>query len=740
MATLARWCFRHRRIVLPAWLVALVLIGVIAHAAGSTYSNNFSFPSTDSSKALDIVQANFPAQSGDSDQIVVEAKTGTLASPQVAAAVNGMLAKVAKLGFVTEVSSPYKTGLVSRSGTIGLATVQLDAQAQDITTPQAQQLIKTAQAVDTSLLDVQLGGAAVENGESQGGGSSDFLVGALLALVVLFFAFRRSFLSALLPLLTAVVAIGIGTSLIGILSHAFSVPQFATQLAELIALGVGVDYSLFIVNRHRRELLAGRSHEEAAVRALNTSGRAVFVAGLTVCIALLGMFALGLTFLYGVSLGAAFVVMLTMFSALTLLPAMLGFYGDKVLSRRDRRLLHADAAAELEASTRAERGSSPFWTWWAGIVARRSLILGALSLGVIVVVALPFFSIRLGLADSGEDPSGSTTRLAYELLAKGFGPGFNGPLQVVGKVDAPSDLTRFDAFAARLDRDPGVARVLPTRVSPNGKAAVAIVYPSYSPQAPQTTALVEQIRSEVPAATAGTSLAIHVGGETAGGIDFSNVLAGKLPLFVIVIVVLAFLLLAAVFRSLLVPLMASVMNILSIGAALGAITAAFQFGWLRPVLGFATAGPIEVYLPVMMFAVLFGLSMDYEVFLVSRMHEEWIKSGDNETAVTRGQAETGRVITAAGLIMILVFLSFSLINNALVIQEFGIGFAVAIVIDAFVVRTVLVPSLMHVVGKRNWWLPASIDRFLPTLHIEAEDLLDPGDLDELQPVGASSSS
>lgn len=730
MAALARWCFRHRKIVLPAWLIALVLVAGIAKSVGSTYSNNFSFPSTDSTKALDIVQQNFPSQSGDSDQIVVEAKSGTLASPDVAAAVNQMLAKVGRLNFVTGVTSPYHSGLISKDGTIGLATVQLNAQAQNVTTDQAKKLISTAQAVDTHLLDVQLGGAAVQNGENQGG-SSDFFIGALLALVVLFFAFRRSFLSAVLPLLTAVVAIGIGTSLIGILSHAFNVPQFATQLAELISLGVGVDYSLFIVNRHRRELLAGRSPEEAAVRALNTSGRAVFVAGLTVCIALLGMFALGLTFLYGVSLGAAFVVMLTMLSALTLLPAMLGFYGYKALSRRDRRLLQIEPGSANEL---LDRGGSPFWKWWSAIVAKRSAILGVLSLGIIVLVALPFFSIRLGLADSGEDPSNSTTRLAYDLLAKGFGPGFNGPLQLVGKITSPSDLQRFDNFTSSLDHSAGVARVLPTRVSPNGKAAVAFVYPSYSPQAVQTTDLVNHIRSEVPAATAGSTLAIHVGGETAGGIDFSNVLASKLPLFVIVIVVLAFLLLAAVFRSLLVPLMASVMNVLSIGAALGAITAAFQWGWLRPVLGFAKAGPIEVYLPVMMFAVLFGLSMDYEVFLVSRMHEEWLLTHDNRHAVTRGQAETGRVITAAGLIMIFVFLSFSLAQKALVIQEFGIGFAVAIVIDAFIVRTVLVPSLMHVIGSRNWWLPSWLDRVLPTLHIEAEDLAEK--VEEPQPVGA----
>ena len=734
MATLARWCFRRRRLVLAAWLIALVLVAGIAKSVGSNYSNNFSFPSTDSSRALDIVKANFPAQSGDSDQIVVQAKSGTLTTPAVASAVNSMLNRVHALHFVTTVISPYRSGLISKDGTIGLATVQLDAQAQNISTNEAKQLIHTAQAVNTHVVNVQLEGAAIQNGETQGGGSSDFLVGALLALVVLFFAFRRSFLSALLPLLTAVVAIGIGTSLIGILSHAFSVPQFATQLAELISLGVGIDYSLFIVNRHRLELLAGRSPEEAVVRALNTSGRAVGVAGLTVCIALLGMFALGFTFLYGVSLGAAFVVLLTMLSSLTLLPAMLGFYGDKALSRRDRRVYRADALDATGAQAGSGRGGSPFWSWWAAIVERRSTVLSVLSLAAIVVVALPFFSMRLGLADSGEDPSHSTTRLAYDLLAKGFGPGFNGPLQVVGKINGTGDLTRFDDFAGSLRHDRGVATVLQTRTSPNGKAAVAFVYPSYSPQAPQTTALVNQIRAEVPKATAGSTLAIHVGGETAGGIDFSKVLASKLPLFVVVIVVLAFLLLAAVFRSLVVPLVASVMNVLSIGAALGAITAAFQFGWLRPVLGFAKAGPIEVYLPVMMFAVLFGLSMDYEVFLVSRMHEEWVVTGDNDRSVTRGQAETGRVITAAGLIMILVFLSFSLINNALVIQEFGIGFAVAIVIDAFIVRTVLVPSLMHVLGTRNWWLPSWL-RWLPTLHIEADDLLHVPE-DELEPAGA----
>ena len=477
-------------------------------------------------------------------------------------------------------------------------------------------------------------------------------------------------------------------------------------------------------------LLAGRSPEEAVVRALNTSGRAVLVAGLTVCIALLGMFALALTFLYGVSLGAALVVFLTMLSSITLLPAMLGFYGYKALSRRDRRRLLGEAQS---AAGVGDRGASPFWTRWAE--HSRSPLGGAQRhQSGSHRRHRPTRSSPCGWAwpIRAKIPSASTTRHAYDLLAQGFGPGFNGPLQLVGQVNGPADLPRFDTFVGEVSRTPGVADVLTTRTSPNGKAVVAVVYPRYSPQAPQTTTLVDHIRSEVPAATAGSTLAIHVGGVTAQGIDFSKVLSDKLPLFVVVIVVLAFLLLAVVFRSLLVPLLASTMNILSIGAALGAIVAAFQFGWLKPLLGFAQAGPIEVYLPVMMFAVLFGLSMDYEVFLVSRMHEEWAISKDNYRAVTRGQAETGRVITAAGLIMILVFLSFSFVNNALVIKEFGIGFAAAIIIDAFVVRTVLVPSLMHVLGPRNWWLPRWLDRRLPTLHIEGEDLVLP-ELTELPP-------
>ncbi len=727
MTAIARGCFRHRRVVLASWILVLIVLSGIAHSAGSSYSNNFSFPATDSSRAENVVKANFPAQSGDSDQIVVQARHGTLTDPAARQQVTSMLADVSKLRFVTGVTSPYRdpTALISKDGTIGLATVQLDAQVQNISNAEAKQLISTAQSHAGSVLNIQLGGAAIQRGEKFGGGSAEFLGGVVLALVVLFFAFRRSFLSAVLPLISAVGAIGIGLALVGLLSHVINMPQFSTQLAELISLGVGIDYALFIVNRHRREILSGHTPEEAVVRALNTSGRAVVVAGLTVCIALLSMFALGLSFLYGVAVASALVVALTMLASLTLLPAMLGFYGYKVLARRERQSV---AGATGAGPARAPDGGvdeQSFWPRWSRMVARRSVVLSALALVVIVVIALPYFSLRLGIADSGEDPASTTTRQAYDLLARGFGPGFNGPLQVVGQVGGPGDVARYDSFVAGLGSQPGVARVLPTRTSPNGRALVTIVYPTYSPQAAQTTTLVNRIRGEAAKDTAGSSLVVHVGGQTASGIDFARVLSQKMPLFVAVIIVLAFLLLAAVFRSLLVPLTASIMNLLSIGAALGTMVAAFQFGWAKPLLGFSRAGPIEVYLPVMVFAVLFGLSMDYEVFLVSRMHEEWVMTGDNDRAVQHGQSETGRVITAAALIMILVILSFTLLGNALVIQEFGIGFAAAIVIDAFVVRTILVPALMHLFGRANWWLPKWLDTILPTLHLEADDLVHP---------------
>ncbi|MGH3289097.1 MAG: MMPL family transporter, partial [Streptosporangiaceae bacterium] len=462
------------------------------------------------------------------------------------------------------------------------------------------------------------------------------------------------------------MAIGAGLSIVNVLTHAVSVASWVPEVAVIVALGVGVDYALFIVSRHRNGLLAGQAPEDAAVTALNTSGRAVLLAGLTVCVALLGLFALQQSTLDGVGVAVTVVVGLTMLASLTLLPAMLGFLGLKVLRRSERSGLLRDGRQVEQAGG--------FWLRWAEGLGRRPQTPAVAALAVIAVLAIPFFSMRVGLLDASTGPSSSTTYQAYELLAKGFGPGFNGPLDVVGQVAGPADRARFASFLASARSEPGVAAVTAPQLSPNGKAEVAEVFPTTGPQEAATTTVLDRLRAAVPRAEAGSTLAIHIGGTTAENQDYSQVLNSKLPQFVAVVVGLAFLLLALVFRSLLIPLVASIMNLLSFGVALGVMTAAFQFGWGKSLLGFGAAGPITSWIPPIMFAVLFGLSTDYEVFLISRMHEEWTLTGDNKHAVIRGQAETGRVITAASLIMILVFVAFILTGQEAIMQ-IGLGFA-----------------------------------------------------------------
>jgi RND superfamily putative drug exporter len=630
-----------------------------------------------------------------------------------------MLSKVASVPGVETVISPFSTAgaaQINPSKTVAFATVYWDTQSQNLTGAQVTRLINTAQSAQNSHLQIDLGGQAIENAQPQKSSDSTGL-GVIFALIVLGILFG-AVLAAVIPIITALIAIGIGFAITGLMSHAFAVASFVPILGVLIGLGVGIDYALFIITRHRNGLRAGRSIEDAAVNAVNTAGRAVFFAGLTVCIALLGQFALGVTFLYGLAIAGAITVALTMFAALTLLPAFLGFFGLRVLGRRGQREL----AASGPVSEQVEAG---FWYRWSRSIEHRPTLRAVAALIIVVLVALPVFSLRLGLTDAGSDPAGTTTRLAYDMLAKGFGPGFNGPLELVTTLPQSSDLAAFEKVAKAANEQRGVVYVTPPRVSPSGKAAVVLVYPSTAPQAAQTSDLLHTLRTDViPAAEAGSGIHVLVGGETAGIDDFSAVLASKLPLFIGVVVVVAFLLLMLVFRSLVIPAVASVMNLLSVGAALGIMNAVFEWGWGHSLLGISRTGPVEVFIPVIMFSVLFGLSMDYEVFLVSRMQEEWLISHDNRVAVTKGQTETGRVITAAALIMILVFLSFLLGGN-IIIQQFGIGLAGAIIIDAFIVRTVLVPSLMHMMGNSNWWLPGWLDRLLPHVNIEDPETLSP---------------
>jgi putative drug exporter of the RND superfamily len=711
MPSLARWCFRRRWLVLAGWLLGLVLLTPVSRAAGISYAN-VSLPNSPSAQALAILRRDFPAASGDADQIVVEATTGPVTSEPVRSEVDAMLAKVQRLPRVTSVTSPYGpqgAGQVSRDGRIAFATVNLDAQAQNLPGSAVNAVIRTAQAAQRPDLKVELTGQAIENAQPTKSSNST-LLGVILALIVLGLAFGALF-AAITPIVTALVAIGIGYDITGLLSHVITIVSFAPVLGVLIGLGVGIDYALFIVTRHRGAVRAGRSTEDAAVTAVSTAGRAVFFAGTTVVIALLGQFALGESFLNGVAVTAAVTVTLTMLASLTLLPALLGFIGERVLSRGERRRIR-------ESGPKPEAVTSGLWYRWSRSVGRRALPRAAVSLLVMVVVAMPVFTLRLGLDGAGTDPASSTTRQAYDLLAKGFGPGFNGSFELVAALHRPGDAAAFARVVEAASRQPEIVAATPVQVSPGGTAAVAVLYPATGPQSAQTATALEQLRSQVvPAAEAGSGLNVLIGGVTAAQVDFSDALASKLPLFVAVVVTLAFLLLVLVFRSLLIPALASVMNLLSAGAALGVMNAVFGWGWGSRVLGISGMAPVEVFLPVIMFSVLFGLSMDYEVFLVSRMREEWVRAGDNRAAVTYGQTMTGRVITAAASIMILVFVSF-LTNPSIIIQQFGVGLAAAVIVDAFIVRTALLPALMHLSGRANWWLPGWLDRWLPRLTID----------------------
>jgi putative drug exporter of the RND superfamily len=730
---MGRWCFVHREKVVAGWLVAIVLCLGLGQAAGSSFNSDFSLPNSDSQKAVSLLAGNFPSASGESDQIVIQAAGGaTVESPAVKAAVTAALAKVARVPGIESVTSPFsKEGAaqISPDRTVAFANVTWKMQPADVTSADANNLIKAAQSADGPDVHISLGGEAIDNSESPSIGFS-VIVGIGAALIILLIVFGGALLSSLMPLLTTIIALAMGIFIIDLLTHAFSVSSESDELAILIGLGVGVDYGLFIISRHRSGVKAGLSYQDAAAQAVSTSGRTVLFAGSTVCIALLGQFALGVSLLYGVSVAAAVAVALTMAASLTFLPAMLGFLGPKVLSRRERAALEADGPS-------ATTDVSPFWLRWAAFVQARNIFVAVGALAAVVVIALPVFSLRLGTSDDSTAPSSFTTYQAYTALAKGFGPGFNGPLELVGQVSSPTDKDAFNRLLAAAAHTPGVARVTPAVTSPNGKVVLATLYPTTSPQAEQTVSLVSTIRHDlVPQAESGNQLVVHVGGVTATNIDFAKVLTSKLPLFIAVVVLLAFLLLLAVFRSLFIPLVASAVNLLSIGAALGAMNAVFTWGWGDSILGLASTGPIDSFFPVLIFSVLFGLSMDYEVYLVSRIQEEWYglaraESPDaegpngraawrNHQAITLGQAKSGRIIAAAAGIMILVFGSFAL-NHDRPLQEFGFGLGFSVLVDALVIRSLLVPAIMHLIGPANWAMPAWLDKILPNLSVEADE-------------------
>ena len=714
MRSLARWCFRNKFVVLAIWVVALIGLGGVSQSVGSGYTDSFSLPGTESTTALNLLQDNFNTESTDTNQVVFAADDVT--NPSVQARIKKTLEAIADGPHVERVDSPFTKGAeaqqISKDKRVAFANVHMDGEQPIADVPKSayDKLIATAEAARGDGLRVELGGSGIQQAsQSPGGGPSEF-IGFIAAAIVLAIAFG-SLWATLLPLFTAVLALGCGLSLTGLLAHVIDIATFAPTLATLIGLGVGIDYSLFVVTRHRNAITAGRDPEAACIRALNTSGRAVLFAGATVIVALLGLFVLGVSFLNGVAIASAITVLVTMTAAVTLIPALLGMFGMKVLSRKERRRLEAEGPRDPKLDG--------FWPRWAQTVQNHKWPLAAGALIVMLALAIPALSLRLGSSDAGQDPASSTTRKAYDLLAKGFGPGFNGTFQIVAKTpNGKADLPKVQQLADALGKTDGLAAVGTPVQSPNGKIALIEARPSTAPQDEATSELIKTLRDDtVPKAA--TGLPVYVGGITAIFDDFAGVLTGKLPLFIAVIVILGCLLLMIAFRSLLIPLTAAVMNLLAAGAAFGVVTAVFQKGFLAGPLGVGT-GPVEAFLPVMMLAILFGLSMDYQVFLVSRMHEEWMRTGDNGHSVKIGQAATGRVITAAATIMILVFGSFLLAGQR-VIAEFGIGLSSAVFLDAFILRTILVPAVMHIIGNRNWWLPRGVDKVLPRLAVEGAE-------------------
>jgi RND superfamily putative drug exporter len=709
MRRFATWCTGHRKTVILGWIAALIGVGMLSSAVGSDFSEEFKLPASDSQEAFDLLETKFPAQSGDTAQIVFKADAG-VESPAVEKEMEAVFAAVAKVPHVSEVASPYAgdgAAAISEDGKIAYATVQFDELANEIGKGNIKRVSAAAEDANGDGLQVEVGGQPIEEVRAEEeGGDSTFAIGLLAAVIILLLTFG-SVVAMGLPIVTALFALGVGLSLVALGTHVFNTAEFAPQLAGMIGLGVGIDYALFILTRFRNGLDEGMEPQPAAIAAIDTAGRAVLFAGVTVIIALMGMFLLGLSFLYGVAMAAALAVLFTMIAALTLLPALLTIAGHRINRLRIPGLGRSTTSAE---NTR--------WFRWSREIQRRPWTAAILSGGLLILLCVPTLSLRLGSNDAGTDPAGTTTREAYDLLAEGFGAGFNGPFQIVASLPAKGDDAALTELSKELEGEPGVASTTPVILNPAEDVGVFQLYPTTSPQSEKTTELLDHIRDElVPPIEESTGAQVHVGGITAIFEDFGNAIADKLPLFIGVVVLLSALLLMAVFRSVLVPLKAVVMNLLSIGAAFGLIVAVFQWGWGASLIGVDGTGPIISFFPIFLFAIIFGLSMDYEVFLMSRIHEEWEHDKDATLAVTRGLALTGRVITAAAAIMVTVFASFMLGEDR-IIKLFGLGLAAAVFIDAVIIRSVLVPAVMQLMGKRAWWLPGWLDRILPRLHVE----------------------
>jgi RND superfamily putative drug exporter len=696
---LARSSFRHRRVVLAAWLIAFVLALVAGSAVAGDTATQGRLPNTDSQRAYDTLARDFPQRHGDEARIVFAdvRRDGALA--------NSYLAAVSRTPGVDDVEPM----LTSPRGDVAIAPITLANTSSSSPGSTATKIKDLAVPYERQGMAVQFSGDWFR----EGGLPATESFGVLAAIVVLLIAFG-SVIAMGLPISTALIGVVVSVAGVGIAANVFTTPDFAAQVATMIGIGVGIDYALFIVTRYRTALHRIGSPEAAVRESINTSGRAVVFAGSTVMVSVLGMFLMGLPFLHGLSVGIAIAVAVAVLAALTLLPALLGFVGFNI----DR----------LRVG-RPPRNRETLWHRWARTVQRRPAPIAIAGFLVLVVIALPALQLRLGSADASNDPASSTTHKAYNLIAQGFGPGANGPILVVAESTSPSFRSQVPEMINTMRATPGVASVSDARFSPSGTSALATLYPTTGPQDKATQRLVHDLRAHVVSDTRqGTGMSVHLGGQTANAVDFADVIGRRLPVFVAAVLALSFLLLLIVFRSVLVPLKAVLMNLLSIGAAYGVIVAAFQWGWGSGLLG-VSAAPIEPWVPMMLFAIVFGLSMDYEVFLLSAVREQYDATHDNGTAVAEGLASTARVITAAALIMVFVFGSF-VVSDLRALKLIGLGLAVAVAIDATVVRVVLVPATMELLGDANWWLPRWIARILPKVRVDGSSPALPEDADE----------
>jgi RND superfamily putative drug exporter len=724
---IGRFCSRHHWPVIGAWIVLAIALLALGQAAGSKTSENLTLPGTDSTKATELLEDDLPEQAYGSNPLVIEAPQGKLTEAKYAGAVEETTEKLNELGEVNSAVSPLSpegAAFLSKDQSIGYIPVVLNVGPGEIDEEQAQQILDAAGPARATGLETAVGsyvGQQLSKPETE----TSEAIGLAAAVVILLFAFGTA-TAMMLPIVSAVIGLLCALSIIRLLEHVLQVPGVAATLATMIGLGVGIDYALFIVTRHKLQLGEGMEMRESIARATATAGGAVAFAGFTVVIALCSLAFAGIPLVATLGFMAAVAVVIAVFAAITLLPAMLGALGPRIDSLRVK-------LGKTHPDDKEPHG----WRRWAERVSARPGIATVVSVLILLVLALPVLQLDLGQNDISALPEETTSRQAYDGLNKGFGPGVNGPLLIASEFSSPAEAKQvLPGLQKEIAGAGDVEAVSEPTLDKAGTAAVFTVLSKSEPWADETVDLVENLREAViPQALKGTEASSYVGGQTAGYIDLATQIADKLPLMIAIVVALSFFVLLVAFRSLLVPIKAAAMNLISVAAAYGIVTAVFQLGWGASLVGLDHAIPIVSFVPLLMFAILFGLSMDYEVFLLTQMREHFKQTGDERQAVVEGLANTGRVITSAAAIMVCVFTSFVL-NGDPVVKEFGVGLAVAIAIDSTLVRCLLVPAVMVLLGKRAGWLPAWMDRWLPKISIEGEEYFEKKDAARPAPAPA----